>query len=87
MTEDSTVALLSDYHDLAVSVDERAKAIEARTQRMKDLAMLARTDPDAAARGFDVLDATPVVSDFGDVVLQLRRLRKRSARMLKGIVG
>ena len=87
MSEDSTLTLLSDYHDIAVSVDERAKAIEARTQRMKDLAMLARTDPDEATRGFNALDAAPVVTDFGDVVLQLRRLRRRSARMLKGIVG
>jgi hypothetical protein len=81
-TAESPEALLSEYHEVAVSVADRAKEIEARRKRAAELAMLARTDPDAAARGFDVLDATPVVSDFGDVVLQLRRLRKRSARVL-----
>jgi len=81
--ETTLESVLREYHAVAVRVDERAKQMEARTERMVEIAKLAKTDYKEAQRQKRLHDNSIVVHDFGDACADLRHLMKKSAKLLR----
>ena len=83
ITQTTLESLLRDYHRVACAVDRMAKAQEQHAKKMAELATLAKTDQLEAQRQLRRLDSQPRVWDYGNTVIELRRLMKKSAKLLK----
>lgn len=78
---DASLALLAEYHAIAVMVDEATKWREVRLTHLEEMIRRGREGDENARR--EARSLSSLVHDFSDVVGSLRRLRKQSEKLLR----